>query len=159
MVAANSDELIIINTATNTVLNEVNATAPVDVLGGGKLVPKGSNPNSVTLSPDESTAYVTDGGTNAVAVINLTGKKPVVTGLIPTGWYPNSVSVSPDGSTLYVVNGKSVETPNPANCRYINNDPGGGFGSACQTYYSQRRRRQPVCVAERVLRFPDAACA
>jgi DNA-binding beta-propeller fold protein YncE len=137
VVAANSDELIIINTATNTVLSEVNATAPVDALGSGKVVPKGSNPNSVALSPDESTAYVTDGGTNAVAVISLTGKKPVVTGLIPTGWYPNSVSVSPDGSTLYVVNSKSVEIPNPANCRYINNDPGGGFGSACQTYYSQ----------------------
>ena len=47
------------------------------------------------------------------------------------------MSVSPDGSTLYVVNGKSVEAPNPANCRYINNNPGGGFGSACQTYVSQ----------------------
>ncbi len=137
VVAANSDELIIINTATNTVMSEVNASAPAGVLGNGKTVPKGSNPNSVTLSPDETTAYVTDGGTNAVAVISLTGKKPVVTGLIPTGWYPNSVSASPDGSTLYVVNGKSVETPNPANCRYINNNPGGGFGSACQTLFSQ----------------------
>jgi DNA-binding beta-propeller fold protein YncE len=137
VVAANSDELIIINTATNTVQSEVNASAPVGVLGSGKYVPKGSNPNSVTLSPDESTAYVTNGGTNSVAVISLTGKKPVVAGLIPTGWYPNSVSVSPDGSTLYVVNGKSVETPNPENCRYINNDPGGGFGSACQTLFSQ----------------------
>ena len=137
VVAANSDELIIVNTATNTVLSEVNATAPVDALGSGKLVPKGSNPNSVTLSPDESTAYVTDGGTNAVSVISLTGKKPVVTGLIPTGWYPNSVSVSPDGSTLYVVNAKSVETPNPVNCRYISNNPGGGFGSGCQSLAAQ----------------------
>ena len=137
VVAANSDELIIIDTASNTVLSEVNASAPVDALGNGKYVPKGSNPNSVTLSPDESTAYVTNGGTNAVAVISLTGKKPIVTGLIPTGWYPNSVSISPHGSTLYVVNGKSVETPNPENCRYINNDPGGGFGSACQTVFSQ----------------------
>ncbi|MFI5102238.1 MAG: bifunctional YncE family protein/alkaline phosphatase family protein [Terriglobales bacterium] len=137
VVAANSDELIVIDTGSNKVVSEVNASAPADVLGNGKLVPKGSNPNSVALSPDETTAYVTDGGTNAVAVISLTGKKPVVTGLIPTGWYPNSVSVSPDGSTLYVVNGKSVENPNPANCRYINNDPGGGFGSACQTLFSQ----------------------
>ena len=137
VVAANSDELIVINTATNTVLSAVNATAPVDVLGNGKSVPKGSNPNSVTLSPDESTAYVTNGGTNSVAVINLTGKKPSVTGLIPTGWYPNSVSVSPDGSTLYVVNGKSVEAANPLNCRYINNNPGGGFGPACQSLSAQ----------------------
>jgi len=137
VVAANSDELIVIHTATNKVLSQVNASAPAGVLGNGQTVPKGANPNSVTLSPDESTAYVTDGGTNAVAVISLTGKKPVVTGLIPTGWYPNSVSVSPDGSTLYVVNGKSVEAPNTLNCRYINNDPGGGFGSGCETYFSQ----------------------
>ena len=137
VVAANSDELIIINTATDKVQSAVNASAPAGVLGSGKTVPKGSNPNSVTLSPDEKTAYVTDGGTNAVAVISLTGKTPAVLGLIPTGWYPNSVSVSPDGSTLYVVNGKSVETANPMNCRYINNNPGGGYGSGCQSLAAQ----------------------
>jgi YVTN family beta-propeller protein len=131
VVAANSDALIIIDTATNKVASQVNTSAPAGILGNGKTVPKGSNPNSITLSPDEKTAYVTNGGTNSVAVINLTGKTPTVAGLIPTGWYPNSVSISPDGSTLYVVNGKSVELPNPLNCRYINNDPGGGFGSAC----------------------------
>jgi len=137
VVAANSDELIIINTATNKVQSSVNASAPTGVLGNGKNVPKGANPNSVTLSPDESTAYVTDGGTNAVSVISLTGKTPTVVGLIPTGWYPNSVSVSPDGSTLYVVNSKSVEAANPMNCRYVNNDPGGGFGSGCQGVNTQ----------------------
>jgi DNA-binding beta-propeller fold protein YncE len=137
VVAANSDELIIINTATNKVQSSVNASAPTGVLGNGKNVPKGANPNSVTLSPDESTAYVTDGGTNAVSVISLTGKTPAVVGLIPTGWYPNSVSVSPDGSTLYVANSKSVEAANPMNCRYINNDPGGGFGSGCQGVNTQ----------------------
>lgn len=137
VVAANSDELIVVNTATNTVAAVVNASAPALVLGNGTTMPKGSNPNSVALSPDEKTAYVTNGGTNAVAVISLAGRKPVVTGLIPTGWYPNSVSISPDGSTLYVVNGKSVEAPNPLNCRYINDDPGGGFGTACQSYYAQ----------------------
>ncbi len=137
VVANNSDELIIIDTAANKVVAEVNASAPAGVLGSGKTVPKGSNPNSVALSPDEDTAYVTDGGTNAVAVISLTGKKPAVTGLIPTGWYPNSVSVSPDGSNLYVVNSKSVETPNPRNCRFINNNPGGGSGSACASLSAQ----------------------
>ncbi len=137
VVAANSDELIVINTGSNQMLSEVNASAPVGILGNGKIVPKGSNPNSVALSPDGNTAYVTNGGTNAVAVISLTGKTPVVLGLIPTGWYPNSLSVSPDGSTLYVVNGKSVETPNPLNCRYINDNPGGGYGSGCQTLAAQ----------------------
>ncbi len=136
LVAANSDELIVIDTATNAITAQVNTSAPFGLLGFGNI-PKGANPNSVTLSPDERTAYVTNGGTNSVAVIKFFHGQPFVAGLIPTGWYPNSVSVSPDGSTLYVVNSKSVETPNLLNCRYINNDPGGGFGSGCQTVFSQ----------------------
>ncbi len=132
---ANADALMIIDTSSNKIVGQVNASAPVGVLGNGKIVPKGSNPNSVALSPDEKTAYVTDGGTNAVAVIDLTGKKPVVTGLIPTGWQPNSASVSPDNSTLYVVNGKSNTGPNPLNCRLI--QAGGNYGSACQPPQAQ----------------------
>lgn len=131
----NTDALVIIDTASNAIVGQVNASAPSGLLGNGKIVPKGSNPNSVTLSPDEQTAYVTNGGTNNVAVINLTGKQPVVTGLIPTGWQPNSASVSPDGKTLYVVNGKSDTGPNPLNCRFIN--AGGNYGSACQNPQAQ----------------------
>lgn len=142
VVANNSDKLIIIDTTANQVVGQVNTSAPWGVLGFGNQIPKGSNPNSVALSPDERTAYVTNGGTNSVAVISLGdglfgNGQPTVIGLIPTGWYPNSVSVSPDGSTLYVVNSKSVETPNPLNCRYINNDPGGGYGAGCQTVAAQ----------------------
>ena len=135
--ASNSDELIIINTATNQIVGQVNTTAPLGTFGLNQKVPKGANPNSVALSPNEQTAYVTNGGTNSVAVIGLFGPFPIVLGLIPTGWYPNSVSVSPDGSTLYVVNSKSVETANPLNCRYIDNDPGGGYGSGCLTLTAQ----------------------
>src|SRR5262249_55518885 len=127
--ANNSDSLIQIDTTANQVVNTVNTSAPAGILGSGKKVPKGSNPNSVTLSPDEKTAYVTNGGTNDVAVIGLTGKKPSVLGLIPTGWQPNSVSISGDNSTLYVVNGKSLNGPNPHNCRFING--GGNYGSGC----------------------------
>jgi YVTN family beta-propeller protein len=56
VVAANSDELIIISTATNQVVSEVNVSAPAGILGDGKIVPKGANPNRVSLSPDEKTA-------------------------------------------------------------------------------------------------------
>lgn len=133
--ANNSDALITVDTTENEVVDQVNTSAPHGVLGNGNSVPKGSNPNSVTLSPDEKTAYVTNGGTNNVAVISLAGEDAKVLGLIPTGWQPNSVSVSPDGSTLYVVNGKSLETPNPKNCRFIN--AGGNFGSACMSVAAQ----------------------
>ena len=135
--ANNSDALLIIDTGTNAVIGQVNTSAPVGRLGHGNTMPKGSNPNSVTLSPDETTAYVTNGGTNNVAVISVKGDQPVVMGLIPTGWQPNSVSISPDASTLYVVNGKSNPGPNPLNCRYIN--AGGNYGSACQSISAQNR--------------------
>jgi DNA-binding beta-propeller fold protein YncE len=131
----NADALLILDTEENEVLGEVNTSAPVGVLGNGRDVPKGSNPNSVGLSPDEKTAYVTNGGTNNVAVISLRGRRPVVTGLIPTGWQPNSVSASPDGSTLYVVNGKSDTGPNLLNCRFIS--AGGNYGSACNNVQAQ----------------------
>jgi len=79
---------------------------------------KGSNPNGLALSPDERKLYVTEGGTNAVAVVKLDGDMGRVTGLVPTGWYPNSVSVSRDGTRLYIVNGKGPEGPNPTGCGY-----------------------------------------
>jgi DNA-binding beta-propeller fold protein YncE len=131
----NADALVIISTRSNRVIGGVNTSAPAGLLGRGDVVPKGSNPNSVSLSPDEKFAYVTNGGTNNVAVIRLGEEGATVTGLIPTGWQPNSASASPDGKTLYVVNGKSNTGPNPLNCRFIN--AGGNYGSACMDVSAQ----------------------
>ncbi len=113
----NSDSVAIVDTQTDRVISQFGVTAPKDVFLNPRGF-KGSNPNSLALSPDERTLYVTDGGTNAVAVIKLDGDTGVVTGLIPTGWYPNSVSVSADGSQLYIVNGKGPEGPNARGCGY-----------------------------------------
>ena len=44
--------------------------APAAMLPGSNL-PRGANPNSLAFSPDERTLYVTDGGTNAIAVVAL----------------------------------------------------------------------------------------
>lgn len=119
----NGDSVSVIDTSGDKVLEEIDTTAPQNVWGNPKDL-KGSNPNSLVLSPDEKTLYVTNGGTNAVAVIQLKRDEdrsgPAtsrVLGLIPTGWYPNSVSLSQDGSMLYVVNGKSNAGPNPGACR------------------------------------------
>jgi DNA-binding beta-propeller fold protein YncE len=83
----------------------------------------GANPNSVTLSPDETQLYVTNGNLNCIAVVALSGTNSgdQVVGLIPTGWYPNSVSFSGDGKRVYAVNGKSPTGPNPGFCY-------GGYG-------------------------------
>jgi YVTN family beta-propeller protein len=109
----NSDRVSIIDTATDRVVETIRTTAPENMLRGSKQLP-GAAPNSLTLSPDERTLYVTNGGMNAIAVISFAQGQPHrVVGLIPTGWYPQSVSISRDGKTLYDVNSKSNPGPNP----------------------------------------------
>jgi YVTN family beta-propeller protein len=112
----NSDSVAVIDTHSQAVVSRFGVTSPAANFANTSNF-RGSNPNSLALSPDERTLYVTDGGTNAVAVVRLDGVKGEVAGLIPTGWYPNSVSVSKSGTRLYVVNGKSVAGPNPQGCR------------------------------------------
>jgi YVTN family beta-propeller protein len=113
----NADTVDVVDTASNQVVHRIKTTAPRGLIRERRL-PLGSSPNSLALSPDERTLYVTNGGSNSVAVISLDGDggRGRVEGLIPTGWYPNSVSVSADGRRLYVVNGKSNAGPNPQQC-------------------------------------------
>ena len=113
----NSDSVAVINTGSNMVTAEIGVSLPHELYRNDKGY-KGANPNSVALSPDGKSLYVSDGGLNAVAVVSLSGvtSNSYVTGLIPTGFYPNSVSVSADGRRLYIVNGKSANGPNPGYC-------------------------------------------
>jgi len=122
---ATDDMVAEINTATNQVVENIDTTAPRAIFANPARL-MGSNPNSLALSPDEKTLYVTNGGANSIAVADLHGiftdrtstpAKNAVTGLIPTGWYPSSVSVSRDGKMLYVTDTKSVPGPNPEGCR------------------------------------------
>lgn len=112
-----TDSVAVIDTITNRLIGESNASAPEGVLGSRAML-HGNNTNSVTLSPDETTLYVTNGNTNDVAVLSVAGLHTghAVLGLIPTGWYPNSVTFSGDGKYVYVVNGKSPTGPNPYYC-------------------------------------------
>ncbi len=112
VVADNSDRVSVIDTATNRVVETIRTTAPEGLLRGPQQLP-GAAPNSLILSPDEKTLYVTNGGMNAIAVISLAQGQPHhVAGLIPTGWYPQSISISRNGKTLYDVNSKSNPGPN-----------------------------------------------
>jgi len=115
------------STTWNTVLETIPVIAPPSLVSTtfptlAKYT--GANTNSVTLTPDGTQLYVTNGNLNSIAVVALTGtdKNDQVVGLIPTGWYPNSVSFSPDGSWVYVVNGKSPTGPNPNWC-YVYGPP------------------------------------
>jgi DNA-binding beta-propeller fold protein YncE len=123
VVQDNTDSVAIIDTESDTTLQEVGTIAPADTFPNAHGF-RGAGPNSLALSPDEQWLYVTNGGTNSVAVIHLgggqagdwTGDNAHIVGLIPTAWYPTSVSVSRSGATLYVVNGKSIPGPNPKAC-------------------------------------------
>ncbi len=114
----NSNSIAVINTANDRVIDLM----PVHVPGSGVATDAetsklGANPNSLALSPDEKTLYVTLGGLNAVAVLKLGGAgSSSFAGLIPTGFYPNAVSLNSDGTMMYIVNGKSATGPNPQYC-------------------------------------------
>lgn len=112
-----TDSVAVINTITDQVIAEVGASAPPGLLGSRAGL-HGNNTNSVTLSPDETMLYVTNGNTNEVAVLSVAGLNTghEVLGLIPTGWYPNSVTFGGDGKYVYVVNGKSPTGPNLGFC-------------------------------------------
>ena len=116
-----SDTVDVIDTKTNAILETIPVVAPF--LPASLQKYKGANPNSVTLSLDETQLYVTDGNLNCVSVVALSGKNSgdQVVGLIPTGWYPNSLSFSGDGNSVYVINAKSPTGPNPDFCY-------GGYG-------------------------------
>jgi len=109
----NTDTVAVINTSTNKVVEEIRTAAPEGLLSNPEHF-TGAAPNNLALSPDGKTLYVTNGGANSVAVIDIDGAGPHRTmGLIPTGWYPHSLSLSADGKAMYVVNGKSEPGPNP----------------------------------------------
>jgi len=116
-----ADTVDVIDTTKNVILESIPVVPLPSALAANKY--KGANPNSVTLSADETQLFVTDGTLNCVSVIALGGTNSgdQVIGLIPTGWYPNSTSLSHDGSMMYVVNGKSPTGPNTSWCY-------GGYG-------------------------------
>jgi hypothetical protein len=108
----NSDQVDVISTSSNQVVSSISVAGPTDVVGGLDTY-HGFTPNGLTLSQDGKSLYVTVGGTNSLAVVDLTKTPNAVVGLIPTGYYPNDVSISHDGKMLYVVNAKSVTGPDP----------------------------------------------
>ncbi|TKC81621.1 bifunctional YncE family protein/alkaline phosphatase family protein [Trinickia terrae] len=109
----NADIVSVIDTAANRVVSSVSTVAPAGLIT--EMQYRGASPNGLALSADEQTLYVTNRGTNDVAVVSLAGDTPTVTGLIPTGWYPSDVAAGP-GNALYVVYTKNMPGPNGGNC-------------------------------------------
>ncbi len=110
----NSDAVAVIDTHSNAVLESISTTGPRALMGRVEAY-RGSAPNDLALARNEKTLFVTNGGSNSVAVIRLgeNGPPSEVAGLLPTGWYPDAVAVNGDDRMLYIVNGKSAPGPNP----------------------------------------------
>jgi YVTN family beta-propeller protein len=108
-----SDSVAVIDRASNTVQKNIFVGGSPEMFHSSSA-PTGNNTNSVALSPDGQSLYVTNGTANDVAVVNL--RDGNIAGLIPTGLYPTTVSTTRDGSYMYVANFKSPTGPNPGNC-------------------------------------------
>ena len=149
-----SDVVEVIDTAKNVILESIPVVASLLPASLAQFKYKGANPNSVTLSPDETQLYVTDGNLNCISVIALSGtnKNDQVIGLIPTGWYPNSVSFSADGSTVYAVNGKSPTGANPNWCY-------GGYGPPGEPACYASNQYNPQLVKAGLQTFPRPTAA
>lgn len=108
-----SDEIIVIDTTTDAIIGRIGMDLE-RYLVEGKRWGKGAAPNGLALSPDERTLFVTLGGLNALAVVELDSQGlGRIAGFVPTGHYPSAVTVSADGRTLWVSNTKSNSGPNP----------------------------------------------
>ena len=87
--SAGPDNVMIINTATNTVVNAINSGF--------------EGPFDIGFAPSGSYAYVTNSGSNSISIINTATN--TVTSSITSGFlYPKGVAISPDGSYAYVAN-------------------------------------------------------
>ncbi len=89
--AMQSENVAIIDTATNTVVKTVLV----------ETNPAGTSPGGVAVTPDGKYVYVTN-SINSVAVINTANNTVVKTVLVGTS--PGGVAVTPDGKHVYVAN-------------------------------------------------------
>ncbi|NOS68886.1 MAG: bifunctional YncE family protein/alkaline phosphatase family protein [Verrucomicrobia bacterium] len=99
---ANSDTVSVINTVTRAVKETI-------LVRPDPTFPYGSASTGLALSRDGSSLFVTSGGNNAVALVELPNAQhtnSIVQGFLPTDWYPGAVVV--DSNHLYVANVKGL---------------------------------------------------
>ena len=87
--ASGPDNIMIINTATNTVVNSINSGF--------------EGPFGIAFAPSGTYAYVTNSGSNSISIIN-TATNTVISSITSGFLYPKGVAISPDGSYAYVAN-------------------------------------------------------
>jgi YVTN family beta-propeller protein len=83
----------------------INTVTPVNLVTGtaGSAITVGNNPDGIAITPDGSTAYVTNSGGNTVTPINVSTDAPGAP--ITVGTTPDAIAITPNGSTAYAANG------------------------------------------------------
>ncbi len=66
----------------------------------------GNDPLGLAITPDGRTAYVVNGGSNDVSVID-TATNTAARPPIPVGLGPVAIAITPDGRTAYVISSQS----------------------------------------------------
>ena len=103
------DEIDVIDTASDGLARRISVDRP-----GQRY--RGANPNALAFDVCNQRLFVTLGGENAVAVVDLNAN--AVVGRLPTGWYPTSVAVY-GGDHLAITDAKGMAPPIPASLRRI----------------------------------------
>jgi len=101
---ANSDIISVIDTKTDTVIDEISVRMEKDL-------PFGSAPNAMAISDDGTQLFVANGTDNALCVIQLDNNNEI-SGFIPTGWYPGEVIMDKEAKFLFVANTKGIGSRN-----------------------------------------------
>ena len=104
-IALTSDEqrLVVVNREANSVsIIRVKNAQGNDV--GNKIaeIGVGEEPRCVAIHPNDQVAYVTNGISGTISVVNLAQRRVVAT--VPSGTEPRGCALTPNGSLLYVAN-------------------------------------------------------
>lgn len=104
-IALTSDErrLVVVNREANSLsIIRVRNARGNDVAVKIAEIPVGLEPRCVALSPDDRLAFVTNGVSGTVSVVNLRRSRVVAT--IAVGTEPRGCALTPNGQALYVAN-------------------------------------------------------
>ena len=95
---SDSDSISFVDVKAGQVLGNLSVRPPQDPQFG-------QIPTDVEASQDGQRLYVTLGGINAVAVVELKGQ-PKVAGYVPTGWFP--IALETAGDRVFVASAKGI---------------------------------------------------
>ena len=98
---ANSDNLSVINTGTDEVVETITVRWRDNDFFG-------ASPNALAFDPSGKVLYVCNGTQNAIVVLSFNPGSSKILGLIPTGWYPGAIVFDPLRHAIYVANIKGI---------------------------------------------------